>query len=42
MYRLAYMVLGMVWFVVIVLRWLFSIYLSVRELKELSRLDQDI
>ena len=42
MIRLAYIVLGIVWFVVIVLRWLVSIYVSARELRKLSRLDQEL
>jgi len=42
MNRLAIIVIGVLWFVVIVLRWLFSIYVSARELREFSRLDQDI
>jgi len=42
MRRFAYFVIACLWCVVIVLRWLFSIYVSARELRELSRLDQDL
>jgi len=42
MNRLAYIVIGILWFAVIVLRWLFSIYVSARELRQFSRLDQDL
>jgi hypothetical protein len=41
MRRFAYIVIGCLWCVAIVLRWLVSIYVSVRDLRELTKLDQD-
>jgi len=42
MRRFAFIVIACLWCVVIVLRWLVSIYVSARELRQLSRFDQDL